>query len=132
MKKIKGHFCSPSNLSNPSHPSHQITGNKESILEIPLKLMTFKILMHFNFMREILLKLNRPEKSKMGNFSQKGLSICHVISRSTFSMIFKKSYLEGVFDFIYPDSQLVQIFKPTRNLSGHFFYKCISLYKYSI
>ena len=126
MKKIKGHFCSPSNPSNPSHPSHQITGNKESILEIPLKLTTLKILMHFNFMREILLKLNRPKKSKMENFSQKGLSICHVISRSTLSMIFKKSYLEGVFEFLHPDPQLDQNLKPTRNLYG----QLLTIYKY--
>ena len=35
----------------------------------------------------------------------------------TFRLILKKSYQEGAFDFFYPDPQLVQIFKSTRNLS---------------
>ena len=38
--------------------------------------------------------------------------------RSTFNMISKKSYLEGGFEFLYPDPQLDQNFKPTRNLCG--------------
>ena len=50
----------------------------------------------------------------------------------TFRLIFKKSYQEGVFDIFYPDPQLVQIFKPTRNLAGHFFYIYISIYEYSV
>ena len=88
--------------------------------------------MHFNFIREIPLKLNRPKKSKKENFSQKGLSTGHEIWRSTFSMIFKKSYQQGVFDFFYPDPQLAQIFKPTRNLSGQFFFIYTSIYGYNV
>ena len=34
----------------------------------------------------------------------------------------KKITLEGVFEFLHLDSQLYQNFKPTRNLSGQFFY----------
>ena len=63
-------------------------------------------------MREIPWKLNRPKKSKMENFSQRGLSTRHVISRSTFSMILKKPYLEGVFEFFHPDPQLDQNINP--------------------
>ena len=37
----------------------------------------------------------------------------------TFKLILKKSYQEGVFEFFNPDPQLVQNFKPTRNLPGH-------------
>ena len=48
------------------------------ILEIPLKINDIKKSMHFNFIREIPLKLNRPKKSKMENFSQKGLCSRHV------------------------------------------------------
>ena len=40
------------------------------------------------------------------------------ISRLTFSMILKKSYLEGAFYVFHPDPQLVQIFKYTRNFSA--------------
>ena len=40
----------------------------------------------------------------------------------TFRLIFKKSYQEGVFEILPPDPQLVQISKPSRNLSGHFIY----------
>ena len=50
----------------------------------------------------------------------------------TFRLIFKKSCQEGVFDFFYPDPQLVQIFKPTRNFSGHFFYINRSIYEYTV
>ena len=50
----------------------------------------------------------------------------------TFRLIFKKSYQESVFDFFYPDPQLVQNFKPTRNLSGQFFYIYISIYGYNV
>ena len=46
----------------------------------------------------------------------------------TFRLIFKKSYQQGVFEFFHPDPQLVQIFKPTRNLSGHFFIMYIFLW----
>ena len=40
----------------------------------------------------------------------------------TFRLILKKSYQDGVFEFLYPDPQLDQNLKPTRNLSGHFIY----------
>ena len=43
------------------------------------------------------------------------------LEKSTFRLIFKKSYHQGVFEFSHPDPQLVQIFKPTRNLPGGFF-----------
>ena len=56
-----------------------------------------KKLIHINFMKEIPLK-------------------------STFSMILKKSILEGVFEILHPDPQLDQNFKPTGNLFGHFLY----------
>ena len=45
----------------------------------------------------------------------------HPLGSSNWEQFLKKSYQEGVFDFFYPDPQLVQIFKPTRNLPGHFF-----------
>ena len=38
----------------------------------------------------------------------------------------KKSYLEGVFEFLHPDPQLDQNFKPTRNLCG----QLLTIYKY--
>ena len=69
----------------------------------------------FNFKREIPLK-NFRLQFYMENPYEK----------STFKLILKKSYQQGVFDFFYPDPQLVQNFKPTRNLSGQFFY----IYKY--
>ena len=40
------------------------------------------------------------------------------ILRLTFSTIFKKPYLEGVLEFLHPDPQLDQHFKPMRNLCG--------------
>ena len=38
----------------------------------------------------------------------------------TFRPILKKSYQEGVFEFLHPDPQLDQNLKPTRNFLGHF------------
>ena len=46
----------------------------------------------------------------------------------TFRLILKKSYQEGVFEFLYPDPQLDQNLKPTRNFSGHFIYIYICVY----
>ena len=68
--------------------------------------------MGFNFKREILLKFTREIPVKF-----RGISL---IKSVTFRLILKKSTLEGVFEIFHPDPQLVQIFKPTRNLSGHF------------
>ena len=47
---------------------------------------------------------------------------------STFSMISKKSNLEGVFEFFYSDPQLDPNFKPTRNLSGQLLYIYLCIY----
>ena len=46
----------------------------------------------------------------------------------TFRLISKKSYLEGVFEFLHPDPQLDQSFKPTRNLCGQLLTIYISIY----
>ena len=75
------------------------------------------------------LKRNRRKKSKTGNFSQKSHMIGE-IWMSTFTMIYKKSTLEGVFEFFYPDPQLDENLEPTRNMSGQFFYIYIYIFKY--
>ena len=70
----------------------------------------------FNFNKELPVKFTKEFPVKLtGDFFYKYV---------TFRLIFKKSYQEGVFDFISPDPQLVQNFKPTRYLSGQFFF-CI-------
>ena len=51
---------------------------------------------------------------------------------STFSMISKKSNLEGVFEFFYSDPQLDPNFKPTRNLSGQLLYIYLCIYVFSV
>ena len=81
---------------------------------IPCKIMG-------SFYREILCIF--LQKNSLKNFTGKSFYFL-----STFRLILKKSYQEGVFDFFYPDPQLVQIFKPTRNLSGQFFYIYIYVY----
>ena len=45
-----------------------------------------------------------------------------------FNTIYKKSNLEGVFEFLYPDRQLDQNLKPTRNLCGQLLYIYIYIY----
>ena len=60
-----------------------------------------------SFYREILLIFF--QKNSLLNFTGKSFYFF-----STFRLILKKSYQEGVFDFFYPDPQLVQNFKPTR------------------
>ena len=66
-----------------------------------------------SFYREILCIF--LQKNSLKKFTGKSFYFF-----STFRLILKKSYQEGVFDFFYPDPKLVQIFKPTRNLPGHF------------
>ena len=68
-----------------------------------------------------------PSKFYLKNFTGKSFYFF-----STFRLILKKSYQEGVFDFFYPDPQLDQNFKPTRNLSGHFLYIYICIYGYNV
>ena len=77
--------------------------------------------MGFNFIREILWEFT-------GEIPVKFRGISHMKS-VTCRLILKKSTLKGAFEFFHPDSQLVQIFKPKRNLSGHFLY---ILYEYSV
>ena len=64
------------------------------------------------------------QKNSLKNFTGKSFYFF-----STFRLILKKSYQEGVFDFFYPDPQLDQNIKPTRNLSGHI-YIYIGIYIY--
>ena len=66
--------------------------------------------------------MDLKKKRKLGHFSQKGLSSRLIILRSTFSMISKKSNLEGVFEFFYSNPQLDQNLKPTKNLCGQLIY----------
>ena len=40
--------------------------------------------------------------------------------------------LEGDFDFLYPDSQLDQNLKPTRNLCGQLLYIYLCIYVFSV
>ena len=64
-------------------------------------------------MKEIPVKFRKEFPVKFtGDFFRKDV---------TFRLILEKSYQEGVFEFFNPDPQLVQNFKPTRNLSGQFF-----------
>ena len=58
-----------------------------------------KKIIHFNLTKEISLKMNRPTKSKHWDFFAKRPLKLDEIWRSIFSMIFKKSYLEGVLNF---------------------------------
>ena len=74
-------------------------------------------------MKEIPVKFTKEFPVKTGDFFYKYV---------TFRLIFKKSYQEGVFEFFYSDPQLDPNFKPTRNLSGQFFYIYISIYGYSV
>ena len=87
---------------------------------------------HFNFIQEIPVKMRRPKKIKNCYFFVKRPPKFGEIWSSTFSMIFKKSYLEGVFEFLHPDPQLDQHFKPTRNLCGQLLTLCISIYIHDI
>ena len=75
--------------------------------------------------------MSLQKKSKIYRFSQKRLPSGNEILRLTFSMIFKKSTLEGVFDFFYPEPQPVQIFKPT-GFARPFFYMYISIYEFIV
>ena len=86
---------------------------------------------HFTFTKEIPLKMNRPKKIKTCNFFVKRPLKLGEIWRSTFSTIFKKSHLEGVFEFLHPDPQLDQHFKPARNLCGQLLTRYIYKYIYT-
>ena len=89
---------------------------------VPFKKKSLKIEIAFNFIIEIPVKFTKEFHVKFtGDFFYKYV---------TFRLILKKSYQEGVFDFFYPDPQLFQIFKPTRNLSENFFNIYLSLYIY--
>ena len=59
-------------------------------------------------LRKNPFKRKSPKKIK-NDFSQKGLPSSNEILRSTFSMIFKKSTLEGVFDFFIQTPNLTKI-----------------------
>ena len=90
--------------------------------EIPLQKVDKKIDIAFKFKWKILYKLIGPQKKITRKFPL-NLIWFHFTGKSfvffsTFSMISKKSNLEGVFDFFYSDPQLNPNFKPTRNLSG--------------
>ena len=122
MKKIKGHFWWPSRPSRPVRPiKFAFNFISYFILEIPLKINDIKKINALQFYKRNPFKTEQTKKIKKGEFFAKGPFLFGEIWRSTFSMIFKKSYQQGVFDFFYPDPQLAQIFKPTRNLSGQFF-----------
>ena len=58
--------------------------------------------------------MNRTKKIKNWEFFAKRPLQLGEIWRSTFSTISKKSNLEGVFEFLCPDRQLVENIKPTR------------------
>ena len=80
--------------------------------------------MGFNFIREIILKFTREIPVKF-----RGISL---IISLTFRLILKKCTLEGVFEFFHPDPNLSNFLNPIENLSGHFFYICISFYGCSV
>ena len=87
-----------------------------------------KIEIAFNFIWEFPLKFIQTKKKIIPEIrSQK-----HPLGSSSWEPFLKKSYQEGVFDFFYPDPQLVQIFKPTRNFPGQLLYIYISIYEYSV
>merc|ERR1711989_32565 len=89
--------------------------SKKNYMRIPFK---FDL---GSFYRKILCIF--LQKNSLKNFTGKSFYFL-----STFRLILKKSYQEGVFDFFYPDPQLDQNIKPTRNLSGHFLYTYIYVY----
>ena len=64
-----------------------------------------------------------PSKFYLKNFTGKSFYFF-----STFRLILKKSYQEGVFDFFYPDPQIDQNLKPTRNLCRQLSYISIWVY----
>ena len=80
-----------------------------------------KKLMHFNFRKEIPLKLNRPKKIQNGEFLAKRPLKPGEIWRSTFSMIFKICCLEGVFDFCIRTPNLTKILNPQEICSNNFY-----------
>ena len=107
-KKINSEF--PSNLIWDSLKSCiNWSDSKKNYKRIPFK---FDL---GSFYREILCVF--LQKNSLKNFTGKSFYFF-----STFRLILKKSYQEGVFEFFNPDPQLVQSFKPIRNLSGQFFY----------
>ena len=75
--------------------------------------------------RKYIQKCIDTKKSKVDDFSQKGLSGRHAILRSTFIMISKKSNLESFFELLHLDHQLDQNLKPTKNMSRIFFLNII-------
>ena len=153
MKKNKGPFCSLS-YPIPSIPSHPIKlglrprfvdagldpgGRGKELVGKGLDTVHQKIEIAFKFKWKIPYKFIGPRTKFIKEFPLyfiwvqfTGKSFVFFFKKSTFRLIFKKSYQEGVFDFIYPDPQLVQIFKPTRNLSGHFLYIYMSIYEYNV
>ena len=68
--------------------------------------------LHFNFTKDILLKMTRHKKVKNLWFFRKKASQARWNLKVDFSMIFKKSYIEVVFEFLYPDPHLTKILKP--------------------
>ena len=75
---------------------------------------------HFTFTKEIPLKMNRPKKIKTCIFFVKGPLKLGEIWRSTFSTIFKKSHLEGVFEFLHPDPNMTNILNPQEICADNF------------
>ena len=104
------------------------------IREIPLHMNETKVLHRVPFLLEIPLSWNRVQFYKRNPCKIYKRITCKIYrdffcKYITFRLIFKKSYQQGVFEFSHPDPQLVQIFKPTRNLPGHFLYIYTSVYK---
>ena len=127
--KILYKLIGPRKKINSEFPSNLIWDSLKfcinwSDLEKNYKRIPFKFDLG-SFYREILCVF--LQKNSLKNFTGKSFYFF-----STFRLILKKSYQEGVFEFFNPDPQLVQSFKPTRNLSGQFFYIYISIYGYSV
>ena len=86
--------------------------------------------MYFNFIRESLQNWTEPKKKDV--FFAKRPFLLGEIWRSTLSRILKKSYLEGIFEFLHPDPQLDQKFKLTGNFCGQLLTIYISIHIYDL
>ena len=105
-----------------------------TLYEIPIrtkKKVHQNIEIAFNFTWKILYKLIGSRKIRREfplNLIWVQFTGKSFVFFSTFSMISKKSNLEGVFEFFYSDPQLDPNFKPTRNLSGQLLYIYLCIY----
>ena len=127
--KILYKLIGPRKKINSEFPSNLIWDSLKfcinwSDLEKNYKRIPFKFDLG-SFYREILCVF--LQKNSLKNFTGKSFYFF-----STFRLIFKKSYQEGVFDFFIRTPNLSKFSNPHEICQDIFFHRCISLYKYSV